>query len=132
MRARVMALCRVGEATIAWDQARRDAARLRSERASIKCEHAHEAEYNEHGYLTLDGRPPCWFISWQDQHGRDRVLPSEDWCEPCRQRQAVHVAYTKAVAKRQGLLRGLQRMALTARKALAGDPRPASQEGGEK
>ena len=104
----------VAEAAIAWDQARREAARLRHDRASLKCEHEAEAEYNEHGYVTADAVPACWRHTWQDQHGRDCRPPMDEWCEPCRERQRVHVEYTKAVAKRQGLMRGLQRRALTA------------------
>lgn len=104
----------VAEAAIAWDQARREASRLRSERASLRCEVESEAEYDDRGNCTHNGDPACWRNVWQDQLGRDCRPPFDEWCDVCKQRDAVHKAYTKAVAHRQGLMRGLQRRALTA------------------
>ena len=104
----------VADSAVAWDQSRREAKRLRGERASMRCEHESQAEYNEHGSLTAEAEQACWRKSWQDSLGRDRTVPVGDWCEPCRQRQAIHEAYTKAVHRRQALMRWLQRRALAA------------------
>ena len=109
----------VAEAAVAWDQARREASRLRGQRAAFRCELECEAEYDDMGRQTYAGDPACWRNTWQDQHGNDCRPPTDEWCEPCRQRQAVHEQYTKAVAHRQGLMRGLQRRALTAWEATA-------------
>ena len=109
----------VAEAAIEWDQARREASRLRALRSSFTCEHESSAEYDERGTCTYNGDPACWQATWQDQHGRDCHPSMDEWCEPCRQRQAAHVEYGKAVAKRQGLMRGLQRRALTAWESMA-------------
>lgn len=103
----------VAEATIAWDQCRRESVRLKAERASFRCEYECEAEYDDMGRPTYDGDPACWRNVRTDQYG-DHPLDVSDWCEPCRQRQKVHDAYRMAVRRRQGLLRGLQRRALAA------------------
>lgn len=111
-----MALSReqVADAAIAWERARQEANRLKSERASFRCEHESEAEYNEHGYLTAEGVPACWRQHWQDQQGRDCTMPVAEWCQPCRDRQVVHEAYSAVVRRRGGLMRSLQRRAAKA------------------
>lgn len=103
----------VAEAAIEWDQVRRESARLKAQRASFKCEHECQADYDDMGRVTHDGDPACWHNVRTDQYG-DHPLDVSEWCEPCRQRQAVHEAYRAAVRRRQGLLRGLQRRALGA------------------
>jgi hypothetical protein len=111
----------VAEAAIEWNQARREANRLRGLRASFRCEHECEAEYDDSGHCTAEAEPPCWRVVHETPYGERRPSMSE-WCEPCRQRQAVHEQYTKAVAHRQGLMRGLQRRALTAWESLQSAP----------
>lgn len=105
----------VAEAAILWDQSRREAARLRSERASIRCEHEVGAEYDDEGRCTYGGDEPCWRNQDQDQQGRARLEMESQWCQPCRRRQRVHEQYQRAVARRQGLMRSLQRRALAAK-----------------
>lgn len=99
----------VADSAIEWDQWRRKAAYLRGQRASFKCEHECEAEYDDQGRMTYQGDPACWNNVHQDQHGRDCYLPADEWCQPCREREIVHKEYRMAVAKRQAYLRGLQR-----------------------
>lgn len=105
----------VADKAVEWDQCRREASTLRAERGSFNCEHEAGHEYDDdNSRCTSEAVPACWKHWWKDQQGRDCRPPIEEWCEPCRLRQAVHNRYRAAMVRRGALMRQLQRRALTA------------------
>lgn len=95
---------RIAFAAIQFHQARRASQHLADRRSRLTCERA-ECEYEAR---TQDY--PCW-KNYRDTCDGDRELDAEErWCEPCRQRQAVHLEYRKATVKRGARQRELHRL----------------------
>jgi hypothetical protein len=72
-----MASERALAALVEYGKALAEKRRLRNERDSHECE-AFEPSESDTGYR---GVPHCW---------RSGMEPNDDWCEPCRKRDALH------------------------------------------
>ena len=96
-------------AAILFDQARREAVRIKFERGACLCELAERAEPE----TNWDGTDPCW-KNWQDGP-EDRTLAAEsEWCDTCRRRQRLHEQYRVAMKIRGARMRQFFRLALKA------------------
>lgn len=120
----------VEQAAMRWIEARIERDRLEKERDGILCAHEKIVEHSETG---LFGLPPytwearegtaCWkgHYADEDRHGVDRGWVThrepEEWCEPCKARQALHERYRKARYLTTGRLGALNRVCRTAYKA---------------
>ena len=105
----------IASAAIAWDNARRDALRLKRARNAFVCEEEEASEPDVH-FL---GTPPCWKTDVDAGYGQVKRLAREKWCEPCRSRQAIHEEYLAANRLRGACLRSMQRVCGNRLKALA-------------
>lgn len=106
----------VAVAALRWDLLRVEALRLKAQRASFRCEYECDAEYNEHGYCTEEAVVPCWKWIGTNQRGEEITTPQSEWCEPCQQRQPVHVSYQQTMKLRGAAMRRLYRACANARK----------------
>lgn len=87
---------RIAFEAIVFDQLRLKAQHLKRQRTTFRC--------TREGLEELTGVPAsaCWRY-WA-------IRTQSEWCEPCRQRQAVHDEYQRTNAKRGARLRVLHRL----------------------
>lgn len=108
---------RIADAAIAWNYARRHALVLKNLRAAEQCE-------NEAGYereTDSPAVPPCWKTYVADYTGDGILLARDQWCEPCKRRQEIHLEYREVVKHRGAALRRLERIATKPSDSTDGD-----------
>lgn len=92
-----------------WNALRIEAARLRKERAGIKCDSCKRDGEEEVG-------TPCWkwvheYGPGGDTGGRSADLEGEPWCESCKRRQSIHERFQACAAARGVEIRRIQNLA---------------------